>query len=217
MYDPERDPGRKLHNELAETLFYGGRVSGHRGYFPGGSGIDKCDRVVLIPAIKSILINPNGRARSLVSDVYDDLTEEDLKQLWGDIYYATKYQAPSGVMFSGGVRTNGMKLMAKHKVKEGIAVGVDYALRQEGWGNGGRKSGGIPPLLSYGKALKDYVDEINKVLAGWTKANGSKNNQDNAKDFKKRLAEALSKPMPNLKSIKTYIDKTPPPPGASGK
>ena len=207
MYDPQHDPGRKLHNELAETLFYGGRVSSHRGYFPGGKGIDKCDRVVLIPAIRSILNNPNGRARSLVSDVYDDLTEQDLKQLWGDIYYATKYQAPSGVMFSGGVRTNGMKLMAKHKIKEGIAVGVDYALRQEGWGNGGRKRGGIPPLLSYGKALKDYVEEINKVLAGWRgKETGSKNNPKDAEDFKKRLTEALSKPSPDLKSIKTYIE-----------
>jgi len=46
------------------------------------------------------------------------------------------------------------------------------------------------------------------VLAGWTRANGSKNNQDHAKDFKKRLAEALKKPAPKLLSIKSYIDAT---------
>jgi len=132
--------------------------------------------------------------------------EDDLKQVWGDIYYATKYPAPSGVMFGGGVRAKGMALMAEKSIQEGIPVGVDWALREEGWGNGFRKEQGIPSLLKYGKALESFVQEIDKVLAGWTKANNSKNNQDHAKDFKKRLAEALKKPAPSLKSIKAYIE-----------
>ena len=201
--DPEHDPHRKLHNEIASILF--------KSFFPGGKGIEAVDRSLLIPAVKSILTNPNGGARSVVSGIFDDLSKQDLEQLWGDIYCATKYQAPSGVMFGGGVRAKGLALMAEKGIQEGIPVGVDWALREEGWGNGFRKQQGIPSLLKYGKALERFVQEIDKVLAGWTKANKSKNNQDHAKDFKKRLAEALKKSEPRLKSIKTYIDATPDP------
>jgi len=101
--------------------------------------------------------------------------------------------------------------MANKDIKEGIPVGIDWALRQEGWGNGGRKKSGLPSLLKYGGSLESFAQEINEVLARWTKANGSKNNQDNAKDFMKRMAEAVKKPARELKSIKTYIDATPDP------
>ncbi|MHC4198693.1 MAG: hypothetical protein ACYSU0_01690, partial [Planctomycetota bacterium] len=163
------------------------------------------------PAIESLLKNPNGAARSTVSSAFQNLGKDDLKQLWGDIYYATKYQAPSGSMFAGGVRGNGLKLMADKRVEEGIALGIDWALRQEGWGNGFRKKNGIPTLLRYGGALKDSVDEINKVLAGWTGSPKSKNRQSDAEAFRKRLSEALKKPAPELDSIKPYVDSTPDP------
>ena len=39
-----------------------------------------------------------------------------MKQVWGDVYHATRYPAPSGVMFGGGVRYNGIKLMANHGI-----------------------------------------------------------------------------------------------------
>jgi hypothetical protein len=211
-YEPDKDPMRKLHAVIASTLFYGGSVSNFTGYFPNGKGIEKLDRGLLIPAVKSLLKNPNGAARSTVSNVFKHLTEDDLKLLWGDIYYATKYQAPSGSMFAGGVRGNGLALMADKRVREGIAVGVDWALRQEGWGNGARKKSGIPTLLKYDGALNDsVVDEINEVLAGWTGSPKSKNKQTDAAAFRKRLAEALKMPAPDLVSIKSFIDATPDP------
>jgi hypothetical protein len=210
-YEPKKDPLRKLHNVIAGTLFYGGGTANYTGCLPGGKGMEKVDRKYLIPALKSLLINPNGGARSTASVTFPGLTEEDLKQLWGDIYYATKYQAPSGSMFAGGVRGNGLALMVKKGIKEGIPVGIDWALRQEGWGNGGRKKSGIPSLLKYGNALERFTEEINKVLAGWTRENNSKNNQQHAKDFLKRLDQAVKKPAPELKSIKQYIDATPDP------
>jgi len=209
-YEPELDPYRKLHNEIASLLFYGGHVQDFRGFFPKGKGTEELDRPLLIAAVKSMLKNPNGAARTDVSSVFNYLCEQDLKQLWGAIYYATRDKAPSGVMFAGGARNRGMKLMAKNGVKEGMAVGVDLALRQEGWGNRTRKQS-IPSLLEYGNALADYVPEIDKVLAGWTKAQKSKNNQEDAENFKKRMDDALKVPAPKLKSIKRYIDATPDP------
>jgi hypothetical protein len=217
-YEPKLDPGRKLQSEIAEALFTNSQLSNYTGYMPGGKGVEKLDTEYLIPAIKSMLTNPNGRARSMVSGCYAYLSPEQLKALWGDIYYATKYQAPSGEMFATGVRSNGMNLMAKHSVKEGIPVGVDYALRQEGWGNGSRKYGGIPPLLTYGKSLENYIPEINSILEKWQgRKSGSWNDQSGAEDFKKKLDEALKKPAPNLISIKPYIDATPDPVASAGK
>lgn len=211
IYEPQKDPMRKLHDVIASTLFYGGGVADFTGCLPNGSGVEKLDRSLLIPAVKSLLRNPNGATRTAVGSVFSRLTEADLQQLWGDIYYATKYQAPSGSMFAGGVRGGGLKLMARNGIEEGIPLGIDWALRQEGWGNGGRKKDGIPTLLEYGGALKDYVPEIDTVLAGWTKAQGSKNDQESAAEFRQRLAEALKQPAPTLKSIKPYIDATPDP------
>ena len=203
LRQPERDPQRKLDLAVAGAL--------RNGLFRNADMMKSADRSALIPAIKNLLVTPNGRARSLTSSCFKHLSEADLEQLWGDIYYAAKYQAPSGSMFAGGVRAAGLNLMVERRVQEGIAVGVDWALRQEGWGNGGRKDQGIPALLKYGGALKDFVDKINEVLAGWTKAARSKNNQEDAAAFKKRLSEALKKPAPDLVSIKSYIDATPDP------
>jgi len=195
----EKDPQCKLDLAISAAL--------RRSLFVKADMMKSVDRSLLIPAIKNLLTAPNGGARSNTAQCYKHLSETDLKQLWGDIFYATRYQAPSGSMFAGGVRAHGLNLMVEKRVKEGITVGVDWVLRQEGWGNSGRKKS-IPTLLRYGGALKDFVNEIDEVLAKWTRANGSKNNQDHAKDFKKRLAEALKKPAPELLSIKSYIDAT---------
>jgi len=197
----EKDPQCKLDLAVSQAL---------KSLFGNADMMKSADRSLLIPAIKNLLTAPNGGARSNTSGCYKHLSESDLKQLWGDIYYATKYQAPSGSMFAGRVRENGLNLMVERRVKEGLPVGVDWVLRQEGWGNGGRKKS-IPTLLRYGGALKDFVDEINKVLAGWTGGPKSKNNQKDAEAFKKRLTEALKAPAPNLISIKSYIDATPDP------
>jgi len=195
--DLEQDPHRKLHNEIAVVLF--------KGFFPGGKGIEKVDRSLLIPAVKSLLTNPNGGARSVTSTIFDDLTNEDLAQLWGDIYCATKYEAPSGVMFGGGVRYNGIKLMANHGIKEGIDVGIRIVLRETGWGDFARKGQGFPALMPYGDALKEFFPELKKVVDAWAKTR-NKDRQKSAKTFAALLAKAKQTKAPKLKSIASQIE-----------
>ena len=157
--EPEQDPMRKLHNEISGILFFGGRTKDYKGYYPNGQGIETLDRSLLIPAIKSLLTNPNGAARSAASTVYTHLKEQDLKQLYGDIYLAAKNKAPSGVMFSGGVRANGVKLLARERFKEGLPLALDY-LYLEGWGKFGRVPAAFEALSNYGSAVKPYLDEM---------------------------------------------------------
>jgi len=157
--EPEQDPMHKLHNAIAGILFYGGRVRDYKGYYPDGQGIDTLDRSLLIPAVKSLLTNPNGAARSAVSNVYTHLKEDDLEQLYGDIYRAAKNKAPSGVMFSGGVRANGTILLARNRFKEGLPLALNY-LYQEGWGKFARVPAAFEALSNYGSAVKPYLEEM---------------------------------------------------------
>jgi hypothetical protein len=158
-YEPEQDPMRKLHNEIAGILFYGGRVRSYRGYFPGGKGTETLDRSLLIPAIRSLLKNPNGAARTAVSGLYSHLKEKDLEQLWGDIYDATRNKAPSGVMFAGGARANGTIVLAQNRFEEGLPLALGY-LYLEGWGKFGRVPAAFEALSNYGSAVKPHLEEM---------------------------------------------------------
>jgi Family of unknown function (DUF6288) len=202
-YEPERDPGRKLQAIIASLMFYGGSVNDYQGFFPGGKGSEKLDRALLIPAIKSFLINPNGAARSEASQIYAYLNDDDLKQLWRDIYFAAKTPAPSGEMFAGGVRINGIKVMAEHQVKEGLEIGTNYVFVVRGWGNGGRKAGGIPALKPYGQGVKDYFPDIEQFLEYVRKDN---KNAKTVKAIESALESMKKTPMPELQSIKSYME-----------
>jgi len=215
-YEPELDPYRKLHNEIASVLFYGGTIQDFKGFFRKGAGTETLDRPLLIAALKSMLKNPNGGARTSASDVFDDLSKQDLKQLWGDIYYATKNKAPSGVMFAGGARMNGLKIMGKEHIKEGLEVGIELVLREQGWGNYARKVGGFPALMPYGKALNPYYPEFQKEIDIWAKHRNEKN-QKIGKDFAEMLDKAKKADAPELISIKACIDATPDPSVQQGK
>ena len=159
IYDPDQDPMRMLSGQIAAMLFYSGNVNDYRGYFPDGKGVEYLDKKLLIPAIKAMVANPNGGARSLASSVFDQLSEEDLNSMWSEIYIAAKYPSPAGAMFGGGVRNNGMLVIAKNRFEEGIPLGLDY-LYQNGWGKFGRVPAAFDALSYYGSAMKPYLEEM---------------------------------------------------------
>ncbi|MEM7393938.1 MAG: DUF6288 domain-containing protein, partial [Verrucomicrobiota bacterium] len=110
--DPVQDATRKLTRQIADMMFYGGRVQPFIGHFPKGKGLETVDIDILLPAIKDMLANPNGGTRSTASGAYDELSPEELEKMWGDIYRVAREPAPSGVMFAGAGRANSMKIMA---------------------------------------------------------------------------------------------------------
>ena len=128
--------------------------------------------------------------------MYDKLNESDLKQLWGDIYYVSKNQAPSGVMFATGVRTNGIKVMAKNGVMEGIDLGMEI-IRQQGWGRKSRVMGGFSAMQYYGKSISKFFPELEKVMGGFK----DRDLRSLQGSYKKMQSNAATK----LKSIKPYI------------
>jgi len=52
----------EMHHVIASLLFHGGTMNGHKGCYPGGCGVEKPERSLLIPALKSHPMNPDGAA-----------------------------------------------------------------------------------------------------------------------------------------------------------
>jgi hypothetical protein len=203
--DSVQDPLQKIHSLIATVLFYGGRVSDSIGYYPDGRGSESIDHELLVPAVKSLLANPNGGARSTVSGVFAYMSADDLQALWGDIYRVVETAAPSGVMFSGMARTNGLKAMATHHIAEGIPLGLRYVTEQTGWGDEGRKQQGIPALAPYGKALGSGMAALEAIAQAWSKHADSGRRKAGQK-FIQLLAEAKEKEAPQLISIQAYLE-----------
>ena len=190
--DPEQDPTGKMTRILTDILF--------RSFYKDGEGIENVDRAILIPALKAMLANPNGEARSIASRAYSKLSDSDLEQLWGDIYYAAKDPAPSGVMFGRGVKMNGVRILAEHHMKEGFEVGT-HLLDLPGymWGTWNREIEVIPLLKVYGQGMKKYFPLIEKTL--------KKGNMKKRKAREEAYEYMKKTPMPtDLKTIRPYID-----------
>lgn len=161
------DPRKVLQHDISRALFYGGRAHPQRGLIPV-YGLDGVDRALLIPAIREILTNENGAARSMVSHtIYPLLTESERKQLWSDIYRASRRIAPSGIMFATGARTDGLRLMGKHHIKEGMLLAAWYLRWQKGHGATGRVPHALAALEMYGAHAKPLIPYLEKHVEYW--------------------------------------------------
>jgi len=113
-----------------------------------------------------MLTSTNGSTRSNTAVVYDKLTDEQLKQLWPDIYRATRELAPSGIMLASGVRMAGLELMAKHRTREGMESIGWYLSNQTGHGSNSRTERLMKLLVgAYGGPAKAVIPQLEKAAA----------------------------------------------------
>ncbi len=158
--DPQ-DPRQFTQRFLAFTLFYPGGALGNRGLV--SRDLKGVDLDLLYPAVRIILRNDDGRARSAVGSVYKNLTLEALSPLLPDILAAIETPSPSGVMFSSGIRLQGLDLLAKNKVKEGLPMCLKTMEIQK-WGKKSRVSACLKTLQSYGPAAaKTILPELREL------------------------------------------------------
>lgn len=114
------DPRGHLAWRIAEALFY------HKyALFDAHPPKTAADEEAMIRCIRHILLNENGRARSSIP--LEALNEKQLASLWDGIHQATRDNAPSGIMFSKGIRMSGMAVMAKHRIKEGLDLMLELS------------------------------------------------------------------------------------------
>ncbi len=125
--------------------------------------LDGVDRELLRKAVAAGLRNQDGRARSEISSIYNLLTYEDIKPLLPYVLEAVNTPSPSGEMFADGIRVEGLRLLAKHRIAEGIAACVKYAREQNPWNSQERTPEIMKVLLTYGAHTKAAIPELKKL------------------------------------------------------
>jgi hypothetical protein len=153
--------GPQDRQQLGDVLFARHDSRNRRPIFPNGEGLEGVDRELLIPAIRALLKENNGLIRSSVATIYNSLTPDDLALLWGDIHVAVDELAPSGIMFADGVQMDGIRLLAKHKIKQGLQSAVQYLRYQKPHASQQRVTEVLGIIVNdYGGHAKAYIPQL---------------------------------------------------------
>ena len=107
--------------------------------------------------------NQDGRARGSIGSVYRNLSAEEITPLLPAIYRVIEGPAPSGEMFANGIRMEGLQLLARHHVAEGIAACDKYARDQNPWASHKRTTELMKILLRCGVRARAVIPELQKV------------------------------------------------------
>jgi hypothetical protein len=158
--DPKNDPRGMQQRYFSFALF---DVAGERGAGMLSRSLDGVDRALLYQAVRAGLGNQDGRARGAISSVYRNLSAEEIKPLLPAIYQAIVEPAPSGEMFADSIRVEGLRVLAKHRIKEGIAACVKYTRDQNPWDSQERTPQLMKILLCYGTNAKSVIPELAKL------------------------------------------------------
>nr|WP_274377964.1 DUF6288 domain-containing protein [Lentisphaera araneosa] len=172
-----------------------------------GKSLKGVDKKELLKAVQLGLKNDDGRARSNLGSVYENIEFEELKPILPAIIEAIETPAPSGIMFADGIRTAGLKLLCTHKVDVGLGLTVDYIKNQKKHGSQKRIKELIKYVDSYGAHAKKYIANLQDIIEyfeneeeGFPKHLSKQKAQD-LKDLIERIKK--SNDSPSLKSLKT--------------
>ena len=120
--NPQGDPRGMQQRYLSFALFdRGGMLS---------RSLEGVDREALYQAVRAGLKNQDGRARGSLGSVYQQLSAEEIRPLLPAIHQAIIEPAPSGEMFADSIRVEGLRLLARHRIEEGIRACVNYTRDQ---------------------------------------------------------------------------------------
>ena len=178
--DPERDPRGMQQRYLTFALFdpgFGGVLS---------RSLDGVDPPALYKAVRAGLQNQDGRARSSLGSVYRNLSEAAVAPLLPAIYQAVVEPAPSGEMFADGIRVEGLRVLAKNRIEEGIRACVQYARDQNPWDSQERTPELMKVLLSYGARAKVVLPDLQKLAVYF-----EKEEPDFPRELMKRKAKSV--------------------------
>ena len=158
--DNESDPRKVVQRYLAFCLFCRNGILGMEGVL--AHSLQGVELGELRPAVERILKNPDARARATVGSLYDQLNYEEVKPFLPSVYEAIVEPAPTGVMFSNGIRLEGLELLARHRVEDGMSLCLDI-LDLESWGKRHRVMRCLRTLRRYGGAAKPILPRLRQV------------------------------------------------------
>lgn len=153
--DSQKDPRGMQQRYLSFSLF-------NRDGMLGRS-LEGVDRESLYKAVRAGLKNQDGRARGSYGSVYRQLSLDEIRPLLPAIYEAIVQPAPSGEMFADEIRVEGLRLLAEHRIEEGMKALVDYTRDQNPWASEKRTPELMKILKTYGKHAQSLIPELHKL------------------------------------------------------
>lgn len=162
LRDIPNDPRRMVQRAVTSALFVKDRT------YAGGllvNSLEQADRDRLLSAVKSILQNQDGRTRGRLASLYKHVQDDPYLGLYLPlIIRATREPAPSGVMFSDGIRLAGLDLLSRLHVREGMPLCVAL-IGPDRWGKARRAPRCLDCLARYGGNAKVVLPELLKTRA----------------------------------------------------
>jgi Family of unknown function (DUF6288)/HEAT repeats len=130
--------------------------------------LDGVDRELLYPAIKAVLQNQDGRTRGDLAPIYGKLTDRDIAMLLPEVIETVRKMAPSGEMFSDGIRLAGLDLLSRLGIREGMPLCVQV-IDPGRWGLGRRLPQCLEYLTRYGTHAKEVLPQLRAIRAEYGK------------------------------------------------
>ncbi|MFK7850060.1 MAG: DUF6288 domain-containing protein [Akkermansiaceae bacterium] len=170
------------------------------------NSLDGVNPQQLEKAILSGLKNQDGRARGSVGSLFRQFSYEQIEPLLPAIYDAIVKPAPSGIMFAHEVRMNGLQVLSKNRIKEGMRLIPIYAQNQKPHGSEKRVAQIVAMLKPYGTHAKSVIPDLEAVAVHFD--GGEPNfpkrlSADKAKDVRAGIEEIkATTETPKLKQLK---------------
>ena len=153
------DDPREMHQRYVSYVLWGGGVNGEpRGLI--ARDMRGVDPALLVPALRKLMRNTDGQTRSLVARAIKMMTPRELDPMWGDVVWAVRNPAPSGIMFNGVIREAGVEILVKHRFTEAIPLCAEYARTMKQHGSQERIYRVMDMLKSYGAAAKSELPKL---------------------------------------------------------
>ena len=196
------DPREITQRYLCFCLFYPDRYRRSVGLL--SKSLDGVDRRLLYPAVRKLLRNDDGWARSTFVSLYKNLSYEEIRPLLPAIWQAVVEPAPSGMMYASNIRLAGLELLAKHRIREGIRACVVFARDQNPWASEKRTPKIMKILAGYGTAAKEVIPDLEALAKFYeTQPNFPRNlSKDKAAVVRETIkAVRASTAQPQLRSL----------------
>ena len=164
--DPDNDPLQRVQNAVGLTLFYTGRALGIRTFVKTNeAALLAADRKLLIPALKVLLLNANGRSRSEVARFCEKLPWADVQPLLPELMHGAKHMPPGCKMFSWYAQLSPYAVLCKHGVKQVLDEGVTewMLLHNTGGAQHRWQENGLAGLKQFGSDAREYLPLLTRL------------------------------------------------------
>ena len=196
------DPRRMHQRATSRALF---------SPYPGTSepvilsdSLDGVDRIQLLRTMKSLLENDDSVVRAAVIPALRKLSDRDLAPLLPTLANAVDKLAPTNEMWGDDIRKEGLDILSKHHIREGMLLCVSTIE----WRWGLELQPRMDYLMRYGKGAREMLPALKKIGRDLQKREEGQEPSNNQKILLKAIADIeASTEDPKIITLKDFISR----------